>query len=253
MTDYQIAIPSYRRSKTLSAKTLPLLVAGGVDPQRINVFVANNEERAEYAATLAAGTYRQLVVGEPGMGKIRNVSARHYEPGTKLLQLDDDLVRFIARRTAQKATAITDLDALFRTAFDLADRVGLSLWGFYPVPNPYFMRDRVRTDLTYIIGAVFGYTVRGDETELVFCDDKEDYERSVRFYMRDGGVLRIESVSFETQYYTEPGGMQTYRTAETIEAGARYMASTYPDFATYRVSKSRGTAELRLRDKRSAT
>ena len=246
---YRVAIPSYARPATLTEKTLPLLLNHNVPQSHIDVHVIP-DQTSDYEKALAPYPGVTLVTHDVprGMMNARNAITRHYPTGTRLVQIDDDVTRIVQRIDDKTLVDVTDLDELFTIAFDLTDRAHLSLWGVYPVKNPYFMKARVRTDLTYIEGALFGYTVKTDETELVTCDDKEDFERSIRFYQRDGGVLRIESISMVTKFYTEPGGMQTYRTPETIETGARYLATNYADYCTYRISR-KGNPELRLRDK----
>lgn len=249
---YRVAIPSYDRATTLRDKTLRVLLAGGVDPTRIDVYVRGQEQLELYSRTLEPGSYGRLVLfdGDPGVMPVRNFISRSYAPGTRLFQIDDDVYRIVRKIDDKLVEDVQDVDALIELGFATADEAGLYLWGLYPVKNPLFMKHRVRYDLTYIEGAIFGYTVLGDDTELVRCDDKEDFERSIRFYLRDGGVVRLESYSFWSNFYTEPGGMQTYRTVETVEAGARYLLETYPELCSYFVSRGRGMPEVRLRDRR---
>ena len=45
--DYQIAIPSYKRERTIIDKTLNVLFRYNIDPKKIKVFV-NDEEPDEY-------------------------------------------------------------------------------------------------------------------------------------------------------------------------------------------------------------
>ena len=45
---WRVAIPSYMRAATLRDKTLGFLHKSGINPSRIDVFVANEEQRKEY-------------------------------------------------------------------------------------------------------------------------------------------------------------------------------------------------------------
>ena len=90
-----------------------------------------------------------------------------------------------------------------------------------------------------------------DDPDFVVLDDKEDFERSCRFYLHDGKVVRFENVSWMTSGYGGEGGMQSYRTEVTISEGAREMVRLFPDLATLNLSKKSGHAEVRLRDNRS--
>ena len=48
MTDYIVAIPSYKRYDEITKKTLPTLINGGVPKEVIHVFVANKTEEKLY-------------------------------------------------------------------------------------------------------------------------------------------------------------------------------------------------------------
>lgn len=241
---FYIAIPSYKRATILATMTLPLLLGRGVPEDRIHVWTASPEETEEYRETvglfLPEGNINEHG-GGVGMGNARNALLKHYEKGTRLLQLDDDL-RQIHRKieedersnfgpfTEKGAQPVARLVEMVNAGFDLADEEGVSLWSTYPVKNPFYMGFRSRIGNLYAEGAWFGMTLRHDETEQVDLDDKEDFERSVKHYLRDGGVLRLENYGFVTQFYGTPGGMQEYRTTDTVSEGAAQMLLRYPDW-----------------------
>lgn len=239
----QIAIPSAGRARRLSTATLPLLLAGGVPPETVTVFVPDLAAEEEYRSLLPAGV--GLVSGHGlGMGAARNAIARAYPVGTDLVQVDDDITGMIealdSRTVVPLGSRVADVLA------DCTARANGRLWGWYPVANPYFMRKRERAGLHYVIGSLFGYRVTGGDHELVVLDDKEDFERSCRFYVAQGSVLRFERFAVRSRYYTEPGGMQLTRTPETIAEGARRLCGLFPGLATYWERKN-GRAEVRLR------
>ena len=39
---------------------------------------------------------------------------------------------------------------------------------------------------------------------------KEDFEKSIQYYLADGGVTRFNYVAPKTKYYSEDGGIQTF-------------------------------------------
>lgn len=248
--DYSVAIPSYRRASTLAEKTLPMLLNGGVDPGRITVFVCD-DERDAYAEKLSRFPV-SFADAKPTLRAARNIIARYYPAGHPVVEVDDDLKGLIRRLDDKTVEPVINLHPLFVRAFDEADREGARLWGLYPVKNPYFMKDRITTDLKYIGGGLFGLRFTGkDDPDFVVLDDKEDFERSCRFYLHDGKVVRFGNVSWLTTGYGGAGGMQTYRTDDTISAGAREMVRLFPDLATLNLSKKSGHAEVRLRDGRT--
>lgn len=71
------------------------------------------------------------------------------------------------------------------------DKYSYNLWGMYPVPNYYFMKNEISTNLKFCIGRVFGF----NNTKDVICGDdcRDDYERSILYYVRDGGIIRFNN------------------------------------------------------------
>jgi hypothetical protein len=241
---FQVAIPSAGRADLIGTTTLPLLRRHGIDPECVTVFVPDAEQAEAYRRVLDG---LRVVSGHGwGVRQARNAIARHYAPGTRLVCIDDDIRDVMTYTPDRKNLApVPNLAAIFTRAFLTAGR---HLWCVYPVANPFFMGPEVRRGkLWYACACLFGYTVQRDErTEIVVTDDKEDFERSCRFYRRDGEIVRFDMYAPVTRYYTQPGGMQTYRTAETIEAGARKVAAMFPDLATAYQRKD-GRWEIRLR------
>jgi hypothetical protein len=236
-----LAIPSTGRADRIEGMTLTALQEAGCPLDNVEVWVKPNEE----------GAYRHLPVrvrpdAPPGgLREARNAIATAYPTGTRLLQMDDDIQRFVAHDDAGPP----DLAGALTYAWITAKRHRIGLFGIYPVPNPYFMKRRTRVGLNYIEGAVFGFTVTGHPAEQVTLDDKEDFERSLRFYLRDRATLRMEWLSFRSNFYTEPGGMQDYRTDDTIREGAEALRARYPDLTRpITRSKSRGQWEVKLRN-----
>ena len=116
-------------------------------------------------------------------------------------------------------------------------------------PTTDNINDYTTTKLTYIMGGFTGI-VNNKKAEVRSIDDKEDYERSIKYYLKDGGVLRFNNVCVRTRCYTEPGGMQINRTKDRIYESALYLAKKYPMLCRMNMKKKSGFAEVRLRDKR---
>lgn len=251
--DYIVAIPSYKRAETLRDKTLATLKEHGIPANRIHVFVATPEEKERYAATLEAGTYDQLIVAIPGMAAVRNFITAHYPVGQRIVNIDDDIKGFLefSPNARRHEVPLRNLDKFIRRAFAESERTGFRLWGVYPVPNGFFMRDgEPSTDLKYIIGAFWGITNPGIDVLKVTIDDKEDYLRSLIMYLADGGVLRFRDVAPKTAYYKEAGGMQEERTKNRVTKSAEALHRAFPDLTKLNATKKSGFLELRLRDTR---
>ena len=91
--DYQIAIPSYKRPETIKKKTLKVLESYNIDPSRITIFVADEDELVKYKESLKDTPYQKLVDGVHTIGAQRNFIEKYYPEGTKLVMFDDEIGR----------------------------------------------------------------------------------------------------------------------------------------------------------------
>jgi hypothetical protein len=181
--------------------------------------------------------------------------SNYYPVGKPIVHMDDDITGFIEydEKARRNEKPLVSLEKTIQQGFAECKKHGVRLWGIYPTPNGFFMSDKVDTDLRYIIGCFYGMFNPGTKgpkgIRLELEGDKEDYERSIRFYIADGGVIRLRYVAPKTAYYTEKGGLQETRTQKTILDGAKWIVKTFPDYATLNLTKKSGHPEVRLRDK----
>lgn len=229
--NYRIAIPSYKRAETLRNKTLSMLKAHNINPEKIDVFCANEEERDLYEKTLEKGTYNRIVVGVVGMMNIRNFIQDYYSEGTSVVCIDDDIkdVVKISKNGAREYSAIENLENFFQYAFAVTAEAGAKYWGIYAAANPFFMKRSICCGLYYLIGSFWGMVVTHSKDLYVTMDDKEDFERSVRAYLKHGKVIRMNFVTVKSAYYTEKGGMQEERTEERVVWSAKKLMSMFPN------------------------
>lgn len=253
----EYAIPSRARAETLAAKTLPLLRRLALPDGSIRVFVAE-PEIPDYRAALPHTI--KIERGAVGMCAQRNAIHEFYGEGARFITIDDDMRDLIVRLSETRSGRIEpeEWHAVVHEAFRILDRTGGRLWGLYPVPNPYFMKPRVRTDLSYIGGGLWGCINRlGDGALRSELEYRDDWERSVKCYLADGVVVRFDYVSWLTEGYHGAGGMQTGgdRTKEASLRDCRELARRFPRYVTLNLTKKSGWPEVRLRDpdaKRSA-
>ena len=272
LNKYVVAIPSYKRPQTLKNKSLRVLQEQKIDPKRIDIFVADKEQEDIYKNELPKGAYNRIIVGKPGIKNIRNFMPNFYPEGQKIFYMDDDIGQIFQNfnhgktlprlnkdtydKKHNKLLKLKNLHKFIERAFDLAKKKKMDNWGVYPVENPYFMKPTTRksddytsTYLSYIIGFMTG-VINNKKAEIRTIDDKEDYERSIKYYLKDGGVLRFNNVTCRTNCYKEPGGMQVERTKKRIHDSAVYLTKEYPNLCTLNTGKKSGYTEVRLRDRR---
>lgn len=260
---YQIAIPSFKRDGTLVEKTLKVLEQYKVDPKRVTIFVANEAEREKYAKTLAHSPYQNLVIAQEGIKEVRNFMWTYYPEGTPVIFMDDDLkkVQVLDPTDRTKLIPAPDLfEDVINPGFNAMRENHAYIWGIYAAGNAGFMAGMesdpkpdpsgknsaaITIGNVYIIGSFFGAVIRHDPKLLVGCADKEDHERSVTHFIKDGRVVRLDFATVESGYYTEKGGLQETRTDETVKVGAEYMLKHYPKYVKVYQRPSTGYWEVK--------
>ena len=247
---YIIAIPSYKRADTPNKKTLNLLKSSDINiKEKVYIFVADETEYKIYKEILNENDFNSLIIGKPTLKAQRNFILDYFPLDSSIMFLDDDLMEVMTgykdKETKEIITKnILSLNRVFEVGFEECKRTNSKLFGYYPVYNKFFMSNTISYNLKYIVGACYGI-INHKEKQYVYTDDKEDFERSIKCFMNDGKVVRFNYISFKTNYYTEPGGLQETRTLETINKGAEYIVQTYPEFSKIKIKKN-GKYEIKL-------
>ena len=265
--NYKIAIPSYKRTETLQNKTLKLLKKYNFSPKDIIIFVANKDEKIKYHNSINKNVKNQknlytIIVGKEGIKNIRNFMSKYFQENEKIFYIDDDISyiyevknKIDNDRKNNKLIEVKSLKNIINEAFNLCSKFNITNWGIYPVENPYFLKvktknnNHVSTDLKYIMGGFTG-VINNHKCEVRSVDDKEDFERSIKYYLKDNGIIRLNNICCRTNCYKEKGGMQVERTKEKIHNSALKIFNKYPKLCTLNLKKKSGLTELRLKDKR---
>lgn len=244
--DYQIAIPSHNRSSDINKYSLKYLAETGISKDKVRVFVAP-DQIPQYQSDLDPALYGELIPTALGIRANHNAITNYYPEDTPLIRLDDD-VRYLAQAQDPKTLVrIEDTDQLIKDSFARADLVGATLWGLYPIDNPFFMKPKERYGLSFIIGQFFG--AYNKHSEVLGAEIKEDFERSILRFIADGTVLRFEYLTAVAgRVGGNRGGLQTMDRASMNEQGTEYLLNTYPDFVAEKKSRANGYREIKLRN-----
>jgi len=250
--DYKIAIPSYKRHQTLKNKTLKILEEHKIDPEKVYIFLANEEEYAAYSNFYYGTPWQQrLAIGKPGLKNVRNFYTKYFEEGDKVVNLDDDISQVLYRVDDKKLAPVVNLEKdVFQRGFDYLKEYDAYIWGIYAASNPFFMKKEVSVGFYFVVGPLWGNIIRHDKDLELTLEEKEDYERTILYYLKDGKVVRMDNITAKTMYYTEPGGMQLDRTPERVTSSAENLVARYPELCSMYFRKTTGRAEIRLRDTR---
>jgi hypothetical protein len=243
---YTVAIPSYKRQDVLVKKTLKTLKDGGVPASVIHIFVANEEEYKNYESVVPKELYHKLVVGVKGITNQRKFIVNYFPENQYVISIDDDVEQIEKMNGPEKLVKIKDVDAFFKRGHDDLKSHGLYIWGIYPVRNPFFMKPKTSTDLKFIIGVLRGFINRHskDLEPSPSAEGKEDYEQSILYFKKDGGVLRYNNMTTKTKFNSE-GGLGKDR-FDMNKRAAEYLHKAYPDLVTV-FHRKNGMTEIKLK------
>lgn len=226
-----IAIPSYQRPLVLCEKTLKTLEEHGIPKHQIHIFVVKEEEAAYKEA---AGPDYNIVVGELGLVEQKRFIEHYYPEGHHILFLDDDI-------EAIDLSDFTTLGALIQNAHKECLARGAYIWSVYPVWNPYFRKNKepLSTSLKMCIGGFTGIINRPDNEELrlKWCRDREDVERSLKYFIHDGIVLRFNRVGYKTKFFAVGGHGTLPQRIEAITSEVQILNKKYPLHGSIRQKK----------------
>jgi arsenate reductase-like glutaredoxin family protein len=250
--DYIVCIPSYKRAELCNEKTLAMLKENSIDPKKINIYVANSEEEEIYKKTLNHSLYNHLIVGVKGLAEQRQFISEQYKEGKPIVFFDDD-VASIDLNMSPIFKGKT-LDFFFRYAFQECKKKRAFIWGIYPVFNPFFRKGRpeISDNLTYIVGASYGIINRPHlkSIQLTITSEnsyKEDVERSIKYFIEDGTVLRFNRIGFVTKYYGVEGGLGNFNERiKTSLIACKRLKKAYPEYGDI-VFRKTGMSEFRLK------
>lgn len=244
MVNYVIAIPTYNRVKEVTNKSLNTLREAGIPKNRIHLFVANQQQYKLYEENVPKNLYGKIIIGKKGITNQRIFIASYFPEGQYVISMDDDVEQFEILK-GEKLVKLTNINEFFNDAYKLMKKEKIYIWGIYPVRNPFFMYKETTTDLRFIIGVTFGFIVRHDKDlkMSIKAETKEDYEQTILYFLKDGGVIRFNNITVKTKF-NAPGGLGTDR-FERNKNAAEYLVKKYPDIVT-RNDRKDGTPEVKL-------
>jgi hypothetical protein len=263
--DYILAIPSYKRSDVLKKKTMAMLQRYKIHSNKIHIFLANKKEHDEYKKALDPRTYNKLIVGNLGIKGIRNFMSQHFKEGQHIVYLDDDISKIWECRNSgdpndkkgNKLIEIKSLDTFIKKAFKLSVKTGFRNWSVYPRDNPFFMKatedkNHVTTDLRFLMGGFHG-VINCKKAEVRTIGDKEDYERTIKYFLNDGGVIRFNNISCYTRVYKSQGGLQETQRVLESNKSSKALIKKYPHLVSINHSRNSPFVEIKLNRKAKLT
>jgi hypothetical protein len=229
--EYQVAVPSFRRADSLSARALPWLLGSGVRPSRITVFTHDHDEQLDaYRALTTSAGVELVTTDRRGITAQREAIIGAYPPGTPLVCVDDDVTGIEEALDKKRLRPVADVDALFTTMFTECFARDLWVWGLAPVVNAFYLTPgRLSEGLKFLIFTVFGcFTRPGHPVHRFTVPYKDEHELSLRAWWWDGAVLRHDGMAARANFYTLPGGCQGQRTPAAVAESVASLRQQWP-------------------------
>ena len=251
--DWIIAIPSYNRVDTLREKTLKVLQEQKIPKSKIYVFVANKEQKDLY--DVLADSVGHIIIGVKGLAEVRNFIFNYFPKGKRIVEMDDDIRGFVEydAKAKRHERPLKSLETIIERGFEECKKADARLWGVYSVPNGFFMKPTVSTDLKFIIGSFWECINPGQDIQLSMGSEKEDYQRTIQFWEADQVVVRLNFVAPKTAYYKEPGGMQEGDRLAKQNKTVKSMLKRWPQYIKRNPRRKSGYPEIKFVGTRKIT
>ena len=232
--DYHLAIPSHRRAKMLGDKTLKYLQLSNAP--KPTIYVSDDQDLTEYRNLYPHLT---VVLAPKGIAATRNFIQDTQPLNTKIVFIDDDIEEvYHLDVSAVKPTKykIRDFNALVQEGFDCAKKAGTTWWGTYPTDHTLCLKPYIRRNLCYVNGSLFGVL---NSRVSVKEDHGEDFERSLRYWQKEGKLCRLEFIGLLTKYYKNAGGLQETRNEIMTNESIYRIQEEFPSLCKVRRKKGK--------------
>jgi len=101
-------------------------------------------------------------------------------------------------------------------------------------------------------GGLYGIINRPENTNMLLTltarnGQKEDVERSIRYFVEDGIVIRFNRIGFVTKNYGKVGGLGTFKQRlEPMKDASELLQQTYPQYGKV-FCRRNGMTEIRFK------
>jgi hypothetical protein len=236
--NFVIAIRSSGRYNLINKYTIQVIK--NIDCKKVFIFVPKNEIE-KYR--IVCPQYTIVEGSSEGIIEVDRKITDYFDEGQYIIQLDDDIKK-ISKLVNKKTLKLFDLEELIKIGYEYIKKTGYNIWGVYPTANPYFMSNKITYHMNFIIGAVVGFI---NDREIVYKFSSKyhaDYEKTILFYEKYGGVIRFNFIAVSHLIFTGGGGVS--RTIKKINDDVDFMLETYSKWIAIKKNKKKWKS-IRLR------
>ena len=233
----KIVIPTYQRVEMFKKKSFKMIQKYHLEEYCV-IVVSTEEDYENYKVF----NLEVLNSNAKGLTNTYNWITDHFPVGEKIVYLADDVVSFKELKD-NKLVIVDDLKQILLDTFKELEEHNLNLGGFYPVPNKLFMGDgATTTDLRFIYDPIA--CCINQKIHLKPELSKDDFQRTIEYYKRDGGVLRVNRYTFNTIFNAGAGGNQ-FAKINHQECSDRFY-EYYKEFIQRKIKHKDGTTSFVL-------
>ena len=215
---YTICIPSYRRKELLHSSTLNLLFNNKIKKEII-VFLKDDKDLTDYRDYFKDYPFLKFVKTDvKGIGLTRTFIRKYFPIGTKILQIDDDILDIKSKR---EEFVLKDF---FEELFHTMEVEDTKFAGCCPYDNEFYMKQGYTTNLKYTGGHLIAEIIRENPIE-VNEEHFEDYIANIEYFKLDKKLIRFNDVYVKTKYYNPKGGIvESYGSLEQRKLDAEKLS-----------------------------
>lgn len=218
----------------LGEKTLNFLrLSNGPKP---TVYVSDDQDLTEYRNLYPD---LEICLAPKGIAATRNYVQDTQPLGKKIVYIDDDIEEVYHLDLASekpKKYKVRDFDSLVQEGFECAKKAGTTFWGVYATDHTLCMKPMIRRNLCYVNGSLYGLI---NSRVSVKENHGEDFERSLRYWKKEGRLCRLEFVGLLTKYLKNSGGLQEIRNDINTQASIQNIIDEFPELCKLRKKKGK--------------
>lgn len=182
--DIPIAITTYKNYELLKNCTLTFLAKYKYPSELINIFVQSEEEEAKYRKVIPKIFFNKIIVAD------KKSINKYYKQGEIVICMEDNVKDV-------KSPYLT-FNQIVLYAKSLFEKEECALFGIMPHDDVKGMVNSYSTHLEYV--NKYFYICRNHRDFEVSLDEKEDYERTILYYLYYGKVVRYRGAGISLEH-----------------------------------------------------
>lgn len=225
---FKVCIPSLHREKILKKHTLSTLLQKGINPEQIDIWVADNQEKKKYTDSIPSEMYNKIYVGSLGRMNQLNHIRKFYPQKSKILIIDDDISKIETIDEDKHLIPAENLDLWSDFVFKKMNKFKSGICGIYKVRNGLFMDKSITVGYCYIFGAMH-WIINNQTPKLnLFLDVCEDYETTIKNYVYYGKTMNCNALSVKNESWDNENIERMENPTKNSQAHKK-LTKAYPD------------------------